>query len=45
MADFTDLDAVSGVKKSKNFHLSPGQDKSNFYLSCSQLTCPKYIVK
>ena len=24
--------------------MSPGQDKSNFYLSCSQLTCPKYIV-
>ena len=26
-------------------HLSPGQAKSNFYLSCSQLTCPKHIVK
>ena len=36
---------MSGVKKSSNFHLSPGQAKSNFYLSCSQLTCLKYIVK
>ena len=36
---------ISGVKKSLNFHLSPGQDESNFYLSCSQLNCPKYTVK
>ena len=33
----------AGVKKSQNFHLSPGQDKSNFYLSCGQLTCPNIL--
>ena len=26
--------SVSGVKKSKKFHLSPGQVPQNFYLSC-----------
>ena len=31
-------------KKILKFSLVPGQDKSNFYLSCSHLTCPKYIV-
>ena len=30
----------AGVKKSKNFHLSPGQVHQNFYLSCYQITCP-----
>ena len=35
-------DLNTGVK---NLHLSPGQARSNFYLSCSQSTCPKYIVK
>ena len=30
----------SRVKKSKNFHLSPGQVHQNFYLSCYQITCP-----
>ena len=30
----------SGVKKSKNFHLSPGQVYQNLYLSCYQITCP-----
>ena len=39
------LHKTSGVKRSLNFHLSLGQVKSNFYLSCCQLTCPKYIVK
>ena len=29
-----------GVKKSNNFHLSPGQEHQNFYLSCYQITCP-----
>ena len=29
----------TGVKKSKNFHLSPGQVHENFYLSCYQITC------
>ena len=29
-----------GLKKSKNFHLSPGQVHQNFYLSCYQITCP-----
>ena len=28
----------SGVKKSKNFHLSCGQVQLNFYLSCCQIT-------
>ena len=36
---------MTGVKNLKIFTCPPGQDKSNFYLSCSQLTCPKYIVK
>ena len=31
---------TSGVKKSKNFHLSLGQVHQNFYLSCYQITCP-----
>ena len=31
---------IPGVKKSKNFHLSPGQVHQNFYLSCYQITCP-----
>ena len=30
----------AGVKKSKNFHLSPGQVHQNVYLSCYQITCP-----
>ena len=30
----------TGVKKSKNFHLSPGQVHQNIYLSCYQITCP-----
>ena len=30
----------AGVKKSKAFHLSPGQVHQNFYLSCNQITCP-----
>ena len=30
----------SGVKKSKNIHLSPGQVHQNFYLFCYQITCP-----
>ena len=32
----------AGVKK---FHLSPGQVKLNLYLSCCQITCPKYNFK
>ena len=39
---------ISGVKKSKNFHLSPGQAHQKFYLSCYQITCPcqgKYTSK
>ena len=32
--------AKAGVKKSKNFHLSPGQVHQNIYLSCYQITCP-----
>ena len=39
------LTLFAGVKKSLNFHLSPGQVKSNFYLSCCYITCLKYIVK
>ena len=31
---------TAGVKKSKNFHLSPGHVHQNFYLSCYQITCP-----
>ena len=31
---------ITGVKKSENFHLSPGQVHQNFYLSCYQITCP-----
>ena len=34
------VNAKSGVKKSKNFHLSPGQVHQNFYLSFYQITCP-----
>ena len=36
---------ITGVKKSLNFHLSPEQVKSDFYLPCCQITCPKYIFK
>ena len=42
---FAQHKGYAGVKKSKNFHFSPGQVKSNFYLSYCQITCPKYIVK
>ena len=31
---------ASGVKKSKNIHLSHGQVHQNFNLSCYQITCP-----
>ena len=32
-------------KKNLKCSLVPGQVKSNFYLSCCLITCPKCIVK
>ena len=35
----------AGVKNLYFFTCPPGQVRSNFYLSCCQITCPKYIVR